>query len=228
MKHLGLTSSEFDRLLKILLWLAGGVWALLLLIQLYAMKAEMLTAAFRSFSGAVTISVVLFGLVYKVAWRWPLVASWMRRPIVHGVWRGELRSNYNRDPDSPPLIVPIVFVIRQTYLTISLQSFTPTQDGESKLEALVQSEKHDSTELSYLFELRRLVGGENKLTTGAGQLKLLDGNKLLRGHYWTNSPTRGEARLELLARNVEGVDCYEVAEKKWPRASVTDNATLPS
>lgn len=224
MKHLSLTSSEFERLIKILLRLSGALWAALFVVQLHVFQAEPLTAAFRSFSAAVTVAVLLFGLVYKIAWKSERVARWMRRPIVHGVWRGTLRSNYGRNPDSP-LIVPIVFVIRQTYLTISVQSFTPSQDGESKLEALVQSEKNDSTLLSYLFELQRFSGGENKLTTGAGQLKLLNDNRLLRGFYWTNSPTRGEARLELVSRDADGVDCYEAAEKKWPSGSEKDAKT---
>lgn len=217
MKNLSLTSSEFDRLIKLLLRLAGTLLVAIFLVQFYWMGVDLPTALFRSFSSSVTISVVTFGVVYKVAWKWERFASWMSRPIVHGVWRGELRSNFNRDDGAPPLVVPIVFVIRQTYLTISVQSFTSTQDAESKLEALVQNEKDESTMLSYLFEMRRFVNGENKLTTGAGQLKLLDHNRILRGFYWTNSPTRGEARLELLSRDVAGVDCYEVAERNWPR-----------
>lgn len=139
----------------------------------------------------------------------------MRRPIVHGVWRGTLRSDY-KQTGKTLLDIPIVFVIWQTYLTISIESFARFQEGESKLEALIKNGRAEAARLSYVFELRRQYQGENKLTTGAGDLRLINESKNLKGHYWTNSPTFGELQLELLSRECDGVDCFEVAERRWP------------
>lgn len=218
MNNLSLTQSELQRLLKVYFGLVLIV-ALCLYFVLMFLGYEPLTSAWRAISYGLTCITFLFGVFFKLAWRSPRIARWMRRPIVHGVWRGTLSSDY-KQTGKTPLEIPIIFVIRQTYLTISIESFTKFQEGESKLEALIQNGRTEATRLSYVFELRRQYQGENKLTTGAGDLRLINESKNLKGHYWTNSPTFGELQLELISRECEGVDCFEVAERKWPSNTV--------
>lgn len=224
MHTLNLTESEFERLLKVFGCLTAALFAGIFVFQVQAMGTPTFTAMWRSFSAALTVATLLFGVFYRVAWRSPRIAKWMRRPIVHGVWRGILRSDYGGNKENP-LELPIVFVVRQTYLSLSLESFTQSQEGVSKLEALVQNSRTESTRLSYVFELRREYRGENKLTVGAGELRLLDEGTVLRGFYWTNSPTHGELQLKLVSRDCDGVDCYEVAERRWPASQ--SKVTLP-
>ncbi|MFI8373014.1 hypothetical protein ACIGCH_02790 [Pseudomonas helleri] len=214
MNNLSLTEAELQRLLKVFVGLVFSVAICIYLILLY-LGYETLTAGWRAISYGLTCITFLFGIFFKLAWKFPLIARWMRRPIVHGVWRGTLRSDFRRD-DKTSLEIPIVFVIRQTYLTISIESFTKSQEGESKLEALIQNGRTEATRLCYVFELRKQYQGENKLTTGAGDLRLINNSKQLKGYYWTNSPTYGELQLELISRECGGVDCFEEAERKWP------------
>lgn len=137
---------------------------------------------------------------------------------MHGLWRGSLSTNYiGPDGQSKPPI-EIAFIIKQTYLSLSIESFTRGQEGESKVEALLQNNKTDTTKVCYIFELRRQYKGENKLTMGAGELKLLNMGTRLKGHYWTNSPTQGDLELELITRDCADVDCFDMAESKWLRA----------
>jgi hypothetical protein len=218
MNNLSLTETELQRLLKVYVSLALAVAICIYLIHVF-LGFETLTAGWRAISYSLTCVTFLFGFFFKLAWRFPRIARWMRRPIVHGVWRGTLSSDFHR-MDKNQLHIPIVFVIRQTYLTISIESFTKSQEGESKLEALIQNGRTEATRLCYVFELKRLYQGENKLTTGAGDLRLINDSKQLRGHYWTNSPTFGELQLELISRECGGVDCYEVAERKWPTTPI--------
>ncbi|MCP2054861.1 UNVERIFIED_ORG: hypothetical protein J3D59_004721 [Pseudomonas fluorescens] len=214
MNNLSLTETELQRLLKVYVSLVLAV-AISLYFILVLLGYEMLTAGWRAVSYSLTCITFLFGVFFKLAWRSPRIARWMRRPIVHGVWRGTLSSDFHQTGKSP-LKIPIIFVIRQTYLTISIESFTKSQEGESKLEALIQNGRTEAARLCYVFELKKVYQGENKLTTGAGDLRLINDSKNLRGHYWTNSPTFGELQLELISRECTGVDCYEVAERKWP------------
>lgn len=214
MNNLSLTQSELQRLLKVYFGLVTTL-AICLYLALSFLGYEMLTAAWRAVSYSLTCITFLLGIFFKLAWKSPLIARWMRRPIVHGVWRGTLSSDYKKNNETY-VKIPIIFVIRQTYLTISIESFTKYQEGESKLEALIQNGKTEATRLSYVFELRRQYRGENKLTTGAGDLRLINESKQLKGHYWTNSPTFGELQLDLISRECDGVDCFEVAESKWP------------
>ena len=222
MNNLSLTLTEFQRLLKVFATLTVLAWALIFFIQWQLMGADPLTAGWRSFTAALTIATVAFGVFYKLAWKSPRIARWMGRPMVHGVWRGTLLSDYKTDKDNP-LDISIFFVIRQTYLTLSLESFTESQQGESKLEALIRNARTEATKLSYVFELRRQFRGENKLTVGAGELRLQNDNTVLSGFYWTNTPTHGELKLKLMSRDCDGVDCYEVAEKRWPVEQVSQS-----
>lgn len=122
--------------------------------------------------------------------------------------------------------MPIVFVIRQSYMTISVQSFTAGQEGESHLEALIRNEKTEATVLSYVFELRHPYSPEARLVRGAGELKLVSNNRELRGLYWTDTPTHGSLTLVLVSNEVNGVACYEDALKKWP--SIRAYSKLPN
>jgi hypothetical protein len=216
MNNLSLTQTELQRLLKVYFWLVAGLAVCFYLLQTL-LGYEVLTAAWRSVTYGLACTTILFGAFFKLAWQSPRIARWMRRPIVHGVWRGTLRSDFHQ-ANTAPLEIPIVFVIRQTYLTISIESFTKSQEGESKLEALIQNGRTEATRLCYVFELRRQYQGENKLTTGSGELRLIDNGERLRGHYWTNTPTHGDLELVRISRDCEGVNCFEVAERNWQPA----------
>lgn len=213
MNNLSLTQAELQRLLKAYFWLAAGLAFLFYILHL-PFDYQLLAMTWRSVTFSLASTTLFFGAFFRLAWRSPKISRWMRRPIVHGVWRGKLCSDFSMDDDNTHSVeVPIIFVIRQTYLTLSIESFTKFQEGESKLEALIQNRRTEATRLCYVFELRRQYEGEKKLTSGAGELKLIDNAKRLRGHYWTNTPTNGDIELELITRDCEGVDCFEVAER---------------
>lgn len=214
MNNLSITTAELERLLKVFGWLLGLFWSAAFLIQWKCFNIAMLSAGWRAFSPAVWGAILLFGLFYKVAWRWEWLAKWMNRPIVHGIWKGELRSDFGLG-DKSTLVIPIYFVVRQTYLTLSVQSFTERQDGESRLEALLKNSKTEATRLCYVFELRKLYPGANSLTSGAGDLKLLGSGRELKGTYWTNTPTHGELILKLVSRDFNGIESFDDAQNKF-------------
>jgi hypothetical protein len=215
MNNLSLTSTEFERLLKVFGTLTFGLVALISGIQIYLVSADIGTAILKAFSMSLALSTMAFGVFYKAAWRWERVAKWMQRPIVHGVWAGQLRSDYGGHSEEQ-LKLPIIFVVRQTYLTLSVQSFTTSQEGESRLEALIHNSKTEATRLSYVFELRKIYSGAKIMTSGAGELKLVGRGMKLKGDYWTNTPTHGELLLALVSRECDGVTCYADALQKWP------------
>jgi hypothetical protein len=218
MNNLSLTAAEIERLIKTSAYVACAIFALITAGSVFLLGASVATAAWRALSPTVLLTSFVFGYFVSSAWRWPRVAAWMRRPLVHGVWAGTLTSDFNRagKADAARVEVPIVFVIRQTYMTLSVQSFTPGQEGESRLEALIRNEKTEATVLSYVFELRRPYAPEGKLTRGAGELKLVSSDRELRGLYWTDTPTHGSIVLNLVSGDVDGIACYEDALRKWP------------
>ena len=214
MSPLSLTTAEFQRLLKVFGILLGLLGFAYFFVQWKCFHTPAPTAALKAFSSALTSGVILFGIFSKVAWRWERLAKWMSRPIVHGVWKGELISDFETVNDNR-LIIPIFFVIRQTYLTLSIQSFTERQEGESRLEAILKSSKTDATRLCYVFELRKLFSGASTLTSGAGELRLAGDQLTFRGTYWTNTPTHGDIYLKLVSRNCEGIASFEDVQKRF-------------
>ncbi|UVV71779.1 hypothetical protein [Pantoea agglomerans] len=211
MNNFSLTTAEFERLLKVFGWLLGITGLVIFFIQWYFFRQSIPSAAWKAFSSSLGFCVFSFGVFTKLAWRWRRLAKWMNRPLVHGVWVGELRSDYGAVAGEQ-LVVPIFFVIRQTYLTLSIQSFTERQEGESRLEALLRSSKTDVTRLCYVFELRKVFSGAHSITSGAGELKLAGDQLSLNGTYWTNTPTHGEISLRLVTRDCEGISSYQEAK----------------
>lgn len=215
MNLLSLTYAEFERLLKGFALLTVALAIAFTFSRWHFFGTSLWSAAWQGSSTAFSATAVAFGFLARRTWDSPRLARWLRRPTVHGVWIGSLDTNFNADRGERLPPIQIVFVIKQTYLTLSIESFTRSQEGESKVEALVQNTKTNAITLWYLFELRRQYRGENKLTTGSGELRLLENPTRLRGHYWTNSPTQGHLDVQLVCRDCRGIDCFEVAEKKW-------------
>src|SRR5471032_439191 len=109
MSHLNLTTAEFERLLKVFGALLSILGITYFIVQLKFFQTSAPSAAWKAFSIALTSAILLFGIFSRVAWRWERLAKWMSRPIVHGIWKGELISNFGT-VDGSRLIIPIFFV----------------------------------------------------------------------------------------------------------------------
>lgn len=157
----------------------------------------------------------LFVLAFsKLAWTRSWLAWLLGRRMVHGLWWGELHTAFKlADADKPMDPIPIAFVIKQTYFFLTIQSYTPKQPGHSTLETLVVDPRSARAQLQYVFEMQRLHLGENKITTGYGDLRLTSGDLRLEGYYWTNSPTSGRVELDLITRNCDGIDSFADARR---------------
>lgn len=219
MNNLSLTESELDSLIKAFAAIAIAIFCALLYFFWEPSETdnELLVAA-RFASGSLSITSLLLLAFVTKAWRLSWVASLMGRSVVHGVWAGRLTSDFGSQGG---VNLPIVFVIRQTYLTISIESYTQQQHGESKLEALIHNKKTDGKKLSYVFELRRPYSPGGRLTTGAGELKLEGREAVLRGVYWTDSPTHGSLVLKRLAADVKGIASFDDAVRRYPQIGRT-------
>jgi hypothetical protein len=217
MDNLTLTRDELSRLLKYFgaVTLVIGIICFLILLS----STSLLTAAWRSLSPALLGTSTIFTVFVGWAWRLEFVARWMGRPDLRGVWLGYLSSDYGKTNSGAAKTLPIAFVVRQTYLTLSIQSFTESQAGESRVESLIRNRRTELTRLAYIFELKTLYPGQQTLTRGAGELELLSSDTLLSGSYWTDSPTHGTFRLRLQSREHRGIQTFQDATRRWPIGS---------
>lgn len=168
-----------------------------------------LALAVKALPSGVTLSLLLLGLFSKLTWRSGRLSKLMGRPSVHGIWYGHLQTTWKDEDGNIPAAIPIVFVIRQSYFFLSVQSFTASQPSKSTIEVLGADEKTSDTRLAYVYEMRRLAYGENKITTGYGDLILQDSGRVLAGDYWTNSPTQGQLKLSFITDECDGLNSFE-------------------
>lgn len=182
--------------------------------------------------GANATQALTLGLLSSVSWaiavsiwafRRPWTTEWLAgltgRPIIHGVWFGHLQTNYGSNAEDESTSIPIAFVIKQTYLGYSLLSYTEKQDSRTLVESLSIDDQHKIIQLRYMYEFYIRKPNENKLTTGAAELRLIESGKRLKGHYLTNSPTRGFADLTLIQRSCDGIDTFATIKQLYQNSS---------
>jgi len=216
MNNLTLTSAQFSHLKKAVAGFCGVAALIIGSYHVHHGSTYSLANGFRWVSAALTVTTLLFWVFYTWIWRWAWIPKFVGQPVVRGVWIGYLSSNYGRHQGNAPLKKPIVFVMRQTYLTLSIQSFTDTQIGESKVEALLRNERTQAVRLAYVFELKNEYPGTRSLVNGAGDLEFLPLISELRGSYWTSTPTHGSLQLRRVSSDSDTVKRFEDAVKRWP------------
>jgi hypothetical protein len=221
MENVTLSSQELSNLKKSFACIFGAFAASIIAVKWNSELAlgDSITNILRAFTTALTVTVALFWLFYKWCWKMGPIPKLLGRPAIEGIWIGQLRSDYARPAGIATLEKNIVFIVRQTYITLSIQSLTDTQVGESKVEALIKNKRVDTTRLAYVFELKNEYMGSTTLVNGAGDLQLHLANGTLSGSYWTNSPTRGTICLRRMSNKCDGLENFQDAVNRWPDQS---------
>ena len=182
------------RFVKAILYTAVAVWAVILFLSGQSVSSAVL----RPFS-MVTSIVVLLSIVFELwLWKLQLLHGWfVKRPVIEGTWRAELRSNWK---DANGAAIPPIhgyMVIRQTFLNLSLRLLTAESSSY-----LVGTEIVCSDDGLYCVSgvYRNEPSYENRdrspIHYGAVWLQVIEKpTQKLEGHYWTDRNTAGELRL---------------------------------
>lgn len=211
MRAVTLNYAEIIRLVKTSFFATLFFTALIVLgrFVLADHEVSLVMLSLQSIPTGLLLTTLLIGLLADRPWISARFARWFGRPSIHGIWWGTLQTDWADEDGRTPPPIPIAFVIRQSYLFVSIQSFTKNQPARSTIEFLGMDEKTTDMHLAYVYELRRTAYNENKLTSGYGQLTLQDSGKVLAGDYWTNSPTQGRLRLEFVTQACDGINSYD-------------------
>lgn len=209
---LSVTSSDLERLAKLSAVLGTIAAASAVAARWEALSTAPFSVLGPAISAALAAPTLVILIVRKIEWKYPWLSKLLGRRMVHGLWWGELDSDYVKNSGDAPLPpIPIAFVIRQTYLTLSIRSYTSALPGESILETLHAHPVTGDANLRYAYQMTRRANAENKATLGYGDLVLGGEDRKLTGHYWTNSPSTGRIRLTLLTRDCNDVRSFEDA-----------------
>ena len=179
---------------KAIIYMAVAVWAIVLLVTGQKISSDLL----RPLS-TVTSVVVLLSIAFELwLWKLPFLHGWLvKRPVLTGTWRAELRSNWK---DASGAAIPPVegyVVIRQTFLNLSLRLMTKESSSH-----LVGTEIVCSVDGLYCVsgvyrnEPRYQDRSHSEIHFGAVWLQVIDTpTQMLQGHYWTDRETAGEMLL---------------------------------
>lgn len=174
-------------------------------------------------STSITVSFFVLGiLLSSIIFKYKVLSKIIGKPIVHGLWKGELKSNFQIDGKQIEPI-EIYFYIKQTFLFTTIKSFTSNQKSESVITALSYDSTSEKIKFLYTYTLHRTKNSENKMTFGSGDLSLINNGNKLVGIYWTNENTRGEIELKLIDRDCDSIDSFEMACSHYILCSSENN-----
>jgi len=223
MANVSLSTDELKKALLFVSLSTGVIGGFIGLIRHYAFGADSTMAIASSLIGGASWAVLFSTWLFRRPWTWGWLAWLIGRPIIHGVWFGHLDTSYESGDNSVGKRIPIAFVIKQSFLTYSLLSYTERQDSVTLAETLDVDEKHNTVHLRYMYRFQIMRATERKQTTGAGEIKLIEGGKKLKGNYLTDSPTHGSIELAFVQRKVDGIDTFnavrQLYQAKFPPAS---------
>lgn len=203
---------KFSELQKIINFFLIIAFIIFLLIQGINLSGWFKFSIIQSITPSISLALIILGfLLRSVTIQHERLARFIGKPIVHGLWKGYLISNFKNSEGQQIPPIEIYFYVKQTFLITTIKSFTSNQKSESVITALSQNKDTETTNFLYTYKFYRTRNRENRVTFGSGDLSLTDNGKILTGIYWTNSNTCGEIVLNLIDRKCENIDSFEMA-----------------
>jgi hypothetical protein len=189
---------------KLTITIVSGIWSLALLIlgvQLSGWAPKVLFAL---------PSVVLLFFLFFNSWLWQLlpVRRIIARPQLNGTWSGNLVSMRN-DSGGVEAIhdpIPIFFVIRQSYLEVSVTLISRESKSRSTI-ASIDSVQAGDFVLHYLYANRPhiLVRDRSPQHSGGGRIEIVGIEPAsLVGEYWTDRKSLGTFKLTKISSKTVG------------------------
>jgi SMODS-associating 2TM, beta-strand rich effector domain len=190
--------------LRLAAYLVTGIWFVALLVT----GAHLSGVWTKIVTSAPLIVLIVFAICDNWLWQVRGVRRLTRRPLIAGTWYGELVSlrsdSTGVETTHPP--IPIVLVIRQTYLALSLTMLSAESKSRS-IGALLQRNDSDDFTVFYHYDnvptleyrgaSARHAGGSRVDVAGLSP-------KTLTGEYWTDRRTRGHFELRKVSKKRYG------------------------
>jgi len=189
-------------------WVRVGILVAIWVRVLYISKTGLAISwdAVKQLPAVVTVYAILSYVFTKWFWRAPLLQGWLVPfPDLHGTWQGEIRSTW-RDQKTgqelPP--IPIVFVIKQSFLSISCAMHTQESDSYSRSAQFSQDDDGTSRlSFDYTNRPRAMVRDRIAIHDGAAILRIVGRHRrTLEGEYWTSRRTTGDISLKFRSRDL--------------------------
>jgi hypothetical protein len=155
-----------------------------------------------------SLAVVAFD---RWIWKWPLICHFHNRPLVHGLWRTELRPDKDSHIPEGGNWGPIsgYLVVEQSYWSIALTQFTAESASYSKASSFLKHKDSDKQMLVYVYDNqpKRAHLSRSARHIGGCELEVASGSPTtMSGSYFTDRFTAGGMELRLVDRTTNYVD----------------------
>lgn len=155
-------------------------------------------------ASVVTILLLVFD---QWLWRWPVIRSLHKRPVLHGTWKAELKTTFEERAGSP---IECYLVINQTYSKICVRMLFDRSQSKSMSGDLVN--EGGACMLYYVFRSEKHATEPTTNPPSRGAAVMTVGRKPalhLEGDYWMDVATKG--RVETVGRSKHLFDTYKGA-----------------
>lgn len=191
---------------EVLEWVRVGVLVATWAAVLYVSKTGLAISwdAVKQLPAVVTVYAVLSYIFTKWLWKLPFLQGWLVPfPNLQGTWQGEIRSTW-RDPKTDQSLapIPVILVIKQSFLSISCAMHTKESDSNS-IAAQISHDEDGTLRLSFNYTNRPKATVRDRIAMhdGAAMLRIVGGPRgLLEGEYWTSRRTTGDISLKFRSR----------------------------
>lgn len=179
--------------LTALLALAAASWGAWLLFAGLAVGVDYL----KPFSLVIAVQVAAVTLFNLFLWKWPGVRQLLAdRPLVVGGWRIQLESTYKDEGTGEPKKIEAFYLVRQTYLHVSIRMFTSETTSKTEAAQFVKSEDGEWVLHGTFLDTPDIKHRSRSSVHFGAFLLRLSGNPVtgLSGQYWTDRGTSGMVR----------------------------------
>ena len=164
----------------------------------------------RRLSIIFSVITLFWALYFKYGWKLPVIKHIVYRKNLTGTWFGE----YNSFDSLTDTIYQgeIVVNIEQSFLNMTVTSFTQKYIAFSYGEVIISDSKSERTKLVYLYSQNQFDPTDSSSRKGTSELHLLEeeGKERLYGDFWTNHNSKGKLNLYKIAPN--NIQSFEAAK----------------
>ena len=161
----------------------------------------------RRLSLLFTVIPIFWAFYFKYGWKWPVLKCILYKENLTGAWLGVYQSvdvlndkTYEGE---------IVVNIEQSFLNMTITSFTNKYISFSYGEVIMLDPKSERTRLVYLYSQNQFDPTDVSARKGTSELYLLkeQDKERLFGDFWTNHNSKGKLDLYKIASyNVHSLD----------------------
>jgi SMODS-associating 2TM, beta-strand rich effector domain len=189
-------------------WLRVGTLVAIWVAVLYFSRTPLTISwgAIAQLPAVISIYAIVTYVFTHWLWRWHFLQGWLvPLPDVRGTWQGEIHSTW-RDAcgqELPP--IPVVLVIKQTFLSVNCVLHSRDSDSYS-MAAQIRRDDAGTFRLTYNYMSRPRAAVRDRVPIhdGAAILRVVGRGRhaWLEGEYWTNRHTTGDMRLHFRSRAI--------------------------